>query len=1128
MAVQFILGRSGTGKTSYCINAVIEALLAGGKRSLILLVPEQATYQAERAILADSRIMGYSSRSPLYNEARGKWQPALNVLSFARLQFLLFGKNSELPELSAIGRQMIVHKLLCDNVERLRVFGPTAASVGMGREMAATISELYNYAKTSEGIEQLVKELEKSEAYNLAALKFADIGLVFNEYLKSIEGRFTDPAVQQSRFSEVAKKAEFICGSSLWVDGFAGFTTAEAVILADLLKHAEEARIALCLDPSKLNLANPDPAALERAELFSPTEKTYAELVGIIKKCRLDLAEPVVLKEPVRFRSSAELAHIEQGIFETRASRISAAGDIRIVAAPNARSEVRFVAGQIRRLVRQRGWRFREIAVITSDISGYEHYIKAYFDDYGIPFFIDKPELLSRHPVVELICSALQVVTGGFATSDVFAYLKTDLVGVERKEVDLLENYCLAYGVDGADWQSVEDWSFASRQDNEFDEKLINRIRQIAAGPLLKLAESLTAGDSPARKLAPEAFTRIVFDLLEELGICQRLGEWTEQDVRCLGYRAPDEHRQLFDKLVNLFDELVEVFAGSELTCEDYLTILRSAFSQLTMAFIPPSLDQVLVGSIERSRHPDLKAAFLIGATQGQFPVPVSPSGILTDEDRQSAASAGFAMAPGSTQKLIERQYLAYIAFTRPSKFLCVTYPLVDQKGSPQVRSQFLDEVESLFENLEEEPMKGDESSVAGFCSEPELAEFLCTQLGRDLPADADKEYLAELEMLLEQVCRDPELAEVGHHVKSAINYHNRAELEKSVADELFAGELTGSATRLATFAACPYSYFARYSLQLQERREFKFEPLDLGAFYHRVLDGLQRRVIKEKKDFASAGEDELLALLREQIDELVQGDSFISNFVRRSELCFGDIGRQNDSLGCYTIELSGGRVLSMSGKIDRVDILNAPGKTSAIVLDYKLSPRSFDWAQFFHGLDMQLAIYMLALRRTSDPHYGMLDTAGAFYIPIDVKPKKAELDDLAGRADKFPYKARGLFDGRYAAQLDKNAKGDSDFYNFYITKDGRPYGHYGNRGALKPAHFEKILEFTEDKMARLAEEILAGKIDVKPYRLGTSGACTNCKYKVVCRFDWQINGYNLLDKLSKTSVLERIGIADG
>ena len=68
MSVQFILGRSGTGKTSLCIKAIVNALLApDSAQRLILLVPEQATYQAERAILADKRLAGYSSASRVTN-----------------------------------------------------------------------------------------------------------------------------------------------------------------------------------------------------------------------------------------------------------------------------------------------------------------------------------------------------------------------------------------------------------------------------------------------------------------------------------------------------------------------------------------------------------------------------------------------------------------------------------------------------------------------------------------------------------------------------------------------------------------------------------------------------------------------------------------------------------------------------------------------------------------------------------------------------------------------------------------------------------------------------------------------------------------------------------------------------
>ncbi len=178
---------------------------------------------------------------------------------------------------------------------------------------------------------------------------------------------------------------------------------------------------------------------------------------------------------------------------------------------------------------------------------------------------------------------------------------------------------------------------------------------------------------------------------------------WVEQALQQGDFAAADEHRQLYDRLIDVFDELVEAFAGVSLRCEDYLAIIRSAFSQMTLAFIPPNLDQVLVGSIERSRHPDLKAVFLIGATERQFPAPVVFDSILSEEDRLAAQSSGLDLPPGVRQELANRPYLAYIAFTRPSEFLCVTYPAVDQKSNAVVRSPFVDNLCLLFDDLKEE-----------------------------------------------------------------------------------------------------------------------------------------------------------------------------------------------------------------------------------------------------------------------------------------------------------------------------------------------------------------------------------------------------------------------------------------
>lgn len=1141
MAVKFILGRSGSGKTSYCIEAIVEALSESAPGELILLVPEQATYQAERAILDRPSIAGYNK---------------LNVLSFDRLQFLLSHKNSARPALSRIGRQMIVHRILRDNKSKLKIFESSSAKPGLSRQMAHTIAELHEYAKTPEDIDQLLSELRKDERNSLAALKFTDIGLILREYLEFVEGKFVDPDLQLARACHAVTEASFVKSARLWVDGFAGFTTAEHAILGELLKVAGESQIAMCLDPSKIDLTDPVGGKSDAVSLFSPTERTYASLVEMIKQSKLELAAPIILEKPLRFSRCRPLAHIERNIFEFEAPRIDSADSIRIVSAPNARAEVRFVASQILELVRNKDCRYRDIAVIASDIESYQHYIRAYFDDCAIPFFIDKRRPLNHHPVVQLVSSALQAVTAGFSHGDIFAYLKTDLAGVPRGEIDLLENYCLAFGISARDFQSDKKWRFAGSESGRFDEKQINAIRQKVATPLLELRDAICPDDNQDKAIGAEQFTRAIFAFLDALGVNKTIGGWIRRANETKDPAAADEHQQFYNKFVDIFDELTEVFEGRTMTAQDYFAVVNSAFAQLTLAFIPPTLDQVLVGSIERSRHPDLKAVFLIGATQRQFPVPISTDSILTDDDRIAAESADFQLAATSSQTLAERQYLAYIAFTRPSQFLCITHPSADDKGGAVPRSQFLGDLESLFENLRQESIGGEQSDIEKAYSESELRDILCASLGADSLA-AGPDY----EDLLDAICSDEQLARLGSDVLHAINYDNIADLDADVVKKLFDSRIRSSATRLSSFAACPYQHFARYTLKLREREEFKFEPMDLGRFYHRVLDALTGRLNAEGKSFATIDDDELLSLLREEIAKLIKGDSFISNFVGRrgynefviksagdvledcvlaisqmvragsfrpklSEASFGAVRDTDSSLGECEFSLGDNRVLSLDGKIDRLDIATIEGEETAIVFDYKRKNTSFGWPKFYHGLDMQLPIYMLAIRDTSGA--GTKNIAGAFYMPIEVSPPKTTLGKLSEKIDSFDYKAKGIFDGRFAQELDSEASRNSRFYNFYVTKDGEPYGSYSSRGALKPLDFEKVLRFAEEKIIQLAGAIASGEIGIKPYRLSQNSPCSYCKYKSVCRFDWQINDYNFLESVNKDQALERIGGDDG
>ena len=450
--------------------------------------------------------------------------------------------------------------------------------------MKRAIEEMQRYDCEAEEIIQLSARLQKENPADISGLKFADIALIYGEYLKFIESKFINPDTQLTEARKVLVETRFIKGARLWVDGFAGFTAQETAMLLELLKVVSDAKIALCLDPQKTGHQPPD-----EISLFNPTERTYTDLTGFIKKHGLRVCEPVCLEKRWRFISSPQLRHVEENLFESnRPTKRKQNESIRVVSASNARAEIRFAAREILNLVKKKNLRFRDIAVVTPNPGDYQHYIQALFGDYGIPFFIDMRRPLRGHPLIELILSAVRVVSFDFHSSDIFAFLKTGLTPMQQKDVDVLENYCVAFGIGREDWKRSADWQFADKTDNDFDEGRINRIRREAVGPLLEFEKNLSG---EKEKITPEEFTEVIFSLLEKLGARERLSEWISEAIEVGDLEKAGEHRQCYDRVVDVFDELVGIFSGRMMTAGEYLSIIDGAFANLTLAFIPPRLE---------------------------------------------------------------------------------------------------------------------------------------------------------------------------------------------------------------------------------------------------------------------------------------------------------------------------------------------------------------------------------------------------------------------------------------------------------------------------------------------------------------------------------------------------------
>jgi ATP-dependent helicase/nuclease subunit B len=1128
MAIRFILGTSGSGKTWWCVNAIADALRKGGDEPLVFLVPEQATFQAERAILSCSDIGGYHR---------------LQVLSFNRLQFQLC-KTVTQSDLSPLGRQMLVRQALSACHGRLRSLQSSALTPGMAVSLADLIRRLHEDNCTPQQLEITARAILAKEPQNPTGWKFADIALVYDEYLKLLnhpECDFFNPDSLLTEARGKVKDSAFLCGARLWVDGFSGFTMQQRDLLFEMLAVCKEADIALCLDPQAIDLINPDPDKLDPTSLFAPTEQTCIDLLTILKRCKMPVAESVILNQHPRFAAAPALEQIERHFADGTAKPGPAGDSIEIRGLSDIRTEAAFIACRIGQLVRTQKLRYRDIAVIVPDIGLYAHYLAGAFEPYQIPYFLDRPQNLQTHPLVELLIAALRVVQTGFEAASVQMLLKAGLNGLDSLEADILDNYCRAFGVGSREWFLDTPWDFGDTDDPLLEPAQIEKLRRKFFAPFGELFKSMQGHLSAAQCI------NALWRLVEQLHIPKILAAESLKD--------PDDsqfaHRRVWKKLQETLEELVGIFGGQTFTAMEITSILLEVFSSLTLKQIPAAVDQVLIGSIERSRHPEIKIAFLTGATYQLFPVPPTADTLLTEQDAQLAAREDLPLTTPPEQMLMARRYLSYIALTRASHKLVITFPTADDKNTPVAPWPGLERICALCPDVKIQYGVPVEMSLPQNLSAAALGEWFCAVLGPESTCDEKTKTLAQNLLSCCKASPDAEQVQLCHKVEYALAWRNEAVLDKEIISRLITWPMKTSASRLATFAACPYQYFARYTLGLKKRQLLRLMPVDIGDFYHTILNRLFLDLYRRGQDWTTAGSDILAQQCDRIAKELVQEDRHLAAFIRgsvhntyiieeavsnlkeflpalaavgtaglfRQKAAEMEFGTNNPPV---VVEIEKNRLIHLNGRIDRVDCADVDGQWAAMVIDYKSgsTTRKMNWTKFFHGLDVQLAVYCLALRRQTIENRPVEAVAGAFYIPLEqsLETSFKKPDDDSGPT----VKARGIFSGQYAEALELNCE-KSKYYGF-AWKEGEPYSDYGRKDALRPDDFAATLRFAEEKIRTLGKQMASGDIRAFPYRLGTQSPCSTCDYKPVCKFDWQLNDYNVLTGPGKLEVLELIG----
>ncbi|MBI3874656.1 MAG: PD-(D/E)XK nuclease family protein [Verrucomicrobia bacterium] len=1178
MDVTFLLGPAGSGKTHRCLADVRAALRAEPDGPPILfLAPKQATFQIERQLLADGALAGWTR---------------LHILSFERLaQWILDALDFPQPEwLDEEGRLMVLRAILAQRHGELKIFHATARLPGFARQLSLLLRELQRHQLTPARLLAF-----RANCSSTLAVKLDDLAALlraYNDWLAARNLRDADslPDLATAALREAASASFRI--PQLWLDGFAEMTPQELDLLAALAPFCDRATLAFCLEAEPRE----DPSWLSPWSIVGRTFLRCREHFAAQRNSEIHVEVLPRRAETSRFTNAPALVHLEEHwnhparcistdderaaqFLLTRPSATLSPSDgeragvrgnpsgstlpldespIRAFQCADPEAEAVLAAREILRHV-QGGGRFRDCAVLVRSLDAHHVPLRRVFTRYDIPFFLDRRESAAHHPLAELTRAALRVVAFNWRHDDWFAALKTGLAGASDDAVDRLENLALARGLQGDQWLTPIQIDADESQTNFSEE-----CRQKLTPPFLHLRSAL--GEKPTG-LQLAAAIRTFWN---ELKIADTLEEWTRVVVDS-ALRTPHSalHSTVWRQLQTWLENIERAFAdaASARTLREWLPILEAGLGGLTVGVVPPALDQVLVGAVDRSRNPDLELAIVLGLNEGVFPAPPAASPLLTEPERDELDTLDRRLAFSPRPRHGHERYLGYIACTRPRCRLVLTCAQRDVNGGELNPSPLLAHIQRLFPSLNIEaapdanwpdalhPCEVMAPLISGAQAARLRAEHADASVGLESGTPATTEIRVggppALQSLRDLACFREPLAKAAQ-----LRALGSETLSSAAVEKLFGRNLDTSVSALEDYAECPFRFLAARGLKAQEREEFTVDASRTGTFMHEAMKEFHQRTKVLGKKWSdwqpaeAAKEIERIgtALLvgfshklfeqsaaarftgRVQIEQLQRLVAVLVAWARQNkfeprevEVSFGMGEKQ---LLPWELALAGGHALRLHGRVDRVDVCRdaTTGDAWAIVLDYKSSARALDALRVANGLELQLLAYLGALAALGDPEplFGAkkLHPAGVFYVPlrgVRLGGSGSRSEVLANRdaAQREAYQHTGRFDAEAIPWLDTRGEEKGEQFKFKFNKD-ETLSKSGN-DALASGEFKKLLNSVQAKLVEFGDAIFAGQFPVAPYRKGSETACDWCKFKPVCRFDPWTQPYRALKKPAQT-----------
>lgn len=1119
MALQLVIGNSGAGKTYRVYEDLIRESIEAPEKQYYVIVPEQFTMQTQKDLV-------------MMHPAKGIMN--IDVLSFNRLAYRILeetGGNRK-QVLDDEGKNLILRRIAGMCEPKLRVLGGNLKRTGYISEMKSVISEFTQYDINPKALEEILVQAGE-ESY--LSYKLKDIQIVYEAFREFLSEKYITGEELLDVLCQVLPDSAKMRGSVVVLDGFTGFTPIQTRLLGKMFELCEKVIVTVTLGAGEDAYRYVHPY-----QMFSISKQMVSAVLNEAKQHRTEVLPQIRLDHPskYRFQESPSLAFLEENIFRHRGKVYEGKPEeIKLHVCRNVMSECEFAAQTIENLIRTKGMRYREIAVITADPDVYADSLEKVFAHYEIPLFLDHKRSVLLNSFVEYIRSLLGIQQKQFTQESVFRFLRTGLVSGDDVEftpevVDELENYVMALGIKGyAHWQSP--WFRRAKETTVEDLERLNHWRVVLVEKLEPFLYVLRKKQKTVRDI-----TEALWDFLDQEDMQMKMQQYEKKFQEQGELVLAKEYAQIYRIVMELFEKFVELLGGEMVSLDEYCELLDAGFAEAKVGVIPPSPDQVVAGDAERTRLKDIKALLFLGVNDVNLPGKLERNGLISEYDREVLTKGNVVLAPGAKEKAFVQKFYLYQNLTKPSKLLILSYSRQSREGKA-LRPAYL--VQELFRMFPELSLEDEEKRML---SEQEMIpKSGISYLVKGLQNLNEGGFIGEgFQMWEELLCwylREETWREKAENLLEANQYHKPdLHLEEETAQELYGSLDHTSVTRLERFCACAFSHYLTYGLRLKERQEFEFRPLDWGNLLHSALELFSKKVQKTGKLWTMLEEKERDELVEACVDETITdyGNTILYSSARNEYLITRLKQMMARTIWALTKQMergafrpSGYEVNFYGGKIDRVDTCERDDKIYVKIIDYKTGTQSFDLAALYHGLQMQLVVYMDAAmtveeKRHPDQH---VVPAGIFYYKIK-DPIVSREEDMERLEEAILKELRldGIVnsDDAVLRLIDEEMKPgtSSSVIPAGRKKDGMLTW---NSKAVSEEGFGSIRKYTKKKIALLRRQIAAGEIDAAPYEFGSRTACDYCQFRNICRFEPGFPGYlyRRLPQLSAKEVLERM-----